>query len=91
VFIKVIGNIWLGVVLLRFRTPRKTGLENALEAARKQNPHMEAYLKGHRRVPKNLPNGYTLGSKEEAICYAGNVIMAWHRHHEALGWLVSQK
>ena len=80
-----------GVVLLRYLTPRKTGLVNALTAARKQNSHIEAYLKGHRRVPKNLPHGYSLGSKEEAICYAGNVIMAWHRHHEVLGWLVSQK
>jgi len=62
----------------------------ALAAARKQNAHIEAYLKGHRKLPKNLPVSYSPGSKEEALCYAEPLLMAWTRHPDAQAWLASQ-
>ncbi|XHR27587.1 MAG: tetratricopeptide repeat protein [Chthoniobacteraceae bacterium] len=80
-----------GLVLLRYLTPRKAGLESALTAARKQNAYMEAYIKGHRSIPKNSPGSYSPGSREEAICYAKDLKMAWDRHPEAVEWLVAQK
>lgn len=69
--------------------PRKA--ETALAAARKQNPHTQAYLKGNRRLPKQLPGGYAPGSKEEAISFAEFLHAAWARHPEALQWLNAQK
>ena len=62
----------------------------ALAVARKQNAHMEAYLKGHRKLPKNLPGSYSPGSKEEALCFAEPLLMAWTRHPDAQAWLSSQ-
>lgn len=68
----------------------KEGAVKALAVARQQNAHMEAYLKGHRKVPKNLPGSYSPGSKEEALCYAGVLLLAWTAHPEAQAWLSSQ-
>lgn len=62
----------------------------ALAVARKQNAHMEAYLKGHRKLPKNLPGSYSPGSKEEALCFAEPLLMAWTRHPDSQAWLSSQ-
>jgi hypothetical protein len=58
--------------------------------ARKQNPHMEAYLRGHRKLPKQLPNAYQIGSREEAVCFAERLRMAWEPHSEARSWLAKQ-
>jgi len=80
-----------GNALLTFLSMEKNGLEIALEAARKQNGHMEAYLLGHRAIPKNTPGGYTLGSQEEAKCFAKSMKDAWDHHPEALAWLALQK
>jgi tetratricopeptide (TPR) repeat protein len=80
-----------GRVLERYLSGDLTGATTALAVARKQNPHTEAYLKGRKRMPKNLPDGYAIGSKEEAICFAEILRQAWERHPQALQWLAGKR
>ena len=80
-----------GRVLERFLSDDSPGAESALAVARKQNPHMQAYVKGHRQIPKTLPEAYGPGSKEEAVCFAGVVRAAWEKHPAALKWLEAHK
>jgi tetratricopeptide (TPR) repeat protein len=77
-------------VLERFLSGEEGAAVDALAAARKQNPHMEAYVKGHRRLPKNLPGYYAPGSKDEAVCFAGILVKAWTAYPEAQTWLLRQ-
>ena len=77
-------------VLERLVSGDEPGASKALAAARKQNPHMEAYLNGHRKLPRNLPASYSVGSKEEALCYAEPLLMAWTLHPEAWAWLAGR-
>lgn len=79
-----------GRVLERLLAGRKTDAARALAVARKQNPHVEVYLKGHRKLPKQVPGSYSPGSKEEALCYAGVLTTAWEAHPEARAWLLEQ-
>lgn len=80
-----------GRVLERFLSNDLNGVMTALAGARKQNPHMQAYVKGHRSLPKHLPEAYSPGSKDEAICFADVVRAAWEKHPAALKWLEAQK
>jgi tetratricopeptide (TPR) repeat protein len=78
-------------VLERYLSDDLAAAVKALQVARKQNPYTEAYLKGHKRLPKFLPDGYSIGSKEEAICFAENLRMAWAAHPTARKWLETQQ
>jgi tetratricopeptide (TPR) repeat protein len=78
-------------VLERWLSGEAAAAEEALEVARKQNPHVQVYVKGHRDVPRSLPDSYSPGSKEEAICFAEVLRCAWARHAEALAWLAGQR
>jgi tetratricopeptide (TPR) repeat protein len=80
-----------GRVLERLLNDDEAGAAQASSIARKQNAHMEAYLKGRRRLPKHLPPAYAPGSKEEAVCFADTLQMAWNRHPEAVRWLAAQR
>ena len=79
-----------GCVLERLLSGDAAAAVKALAVARKQNAHMEAYLKGHLKVPKSLPGSYSSGSKEEALCFAEPLLMAWTRHPDAQAWLSKQ-
>ncbi|HAV63793.1 MAG TPA: hypothetical protein DCY13_15690, partial [Verrucomicrobiales bacterium] len=79
-----------GRVLERFLSGDEAAATRALAVARKQNRHMEAYLKGSRKLPANLPGSYTPGSREEALCYADVLMTAWKAQPEALAWLSRQ-
>jgi tetratricopeptide (TPR) repeat protein len=80
-----------GRVLERLLSGDEAGARKAVAVARKQNPHMEAYLKGRKRPPRHLPDSYAPGSKEEAACFADTLRMAWERHPEAAAWLRALK
>lgn len=67
------------------------GASAALAAARKQNPPMQVYVKGHRALPRELPEAYAPGSKDEALCFAEGLREAWLKHPAALKWLEGQK
>ena len=77
-----------GLVLERHLSGDGAGAEKALQTARKQNPHMEAYLQGRRKVPRHLPEMYSPGTKEEAQSYAGALLPAWEAHPAAKQWLL---
>lgn len=50
-----------------------TGARAALVTARHQNTR----LKGHRKPPKNLPSSCAEGSREEAVTFAGVLLLVW--------------
>ena len=77
-------------VLERYLSEDLPGAATALAVARKQNPHVQVYLKGHREIPKTQPAAYAPGSKDEAICFAGGLRSAWAKHPAALAWLAAQ-
>ena len=79
-----------GRVLERLLVGKEKDAIEGLASARKQNPHIEIYLKGHRKLPKQVPGSYSPGSKEEAICYAEVLTTAWQAHPEAWEWLLKQ-
>ncbi len=79
-----------GQVLERFLSDDAPGAAAALKVARKQNPHVQVYIKGHREIPKIMPEAYSPGSKDEAICFAEGLRSAWEKHPAALAWLVAQ-
>lgn len=59
----------------------------ARAAAREANGYMEAYLLGHRKLPKQMPASYTWKSPEHAVCAALHLIPAWAAHPPAMAWL----
>jgi tetratricopeptide (TPR) repeat protein len=74
--------------LLTFRQKGDTAtarkhLKNALDA----NPHVAEYLSGRKEVPPVLPPSYALGSEEEAIICAADLLGAWEQTEGALDWL----
>jgi tetratricopeptide (TPR) repeat protein len=80
-----------GFVLERFLVEDLVGAKKALAVARKQNSHTEAFLTGRRKPPKQLPDAYSPGSKEEAACFAEPLSEAWDHCPKALKWLEQQK
>ena len=80
-----------GRVLERFLSADMPGASKALTVARKQNRAMEAYVTGKCRVSGSLPDAYSPGSIEEALCFADGVRTAWEKHPTALKWVESQQ
>ena len=76
-------------VLERFLSGIPEEVLTALAVAQKQNAFTKAYLLGHRRLPKNLPDSYAAGSKEEAACFAADLQLAWNAHPTAKKWLAT--
>ncbi len=77
-------------VLERHLSGDLPGAVAALDVARTQNPFTEPYLRGHKRLPKHLPESYAIGTKEEASCFAELLIMVWQLHPEAHKWLTRE-
>ena len=73
-------------VLERFLASDEPEALSALTIARQQNRHVEVFLLG-RTPPKNIPDTYKPGSKEEAVAYATVLTDAWAAHPTALTWL----
>lgn len=80
-----------GRVLERLLMEDFPGAKKDLTVARKQNRHMEAYLTGRRKLPKDQPDAYSPGSKEEALCFAESLFVAWNCHPAASKWLAEQE
>lgn len=86
-----ITAIWrYGWALWTFRregdTPAARG--RLLDAVR-ANPHVPAYLTGRTPIPEMLPGGYSLGSPEEAMLCADELVEIWNETPGALPWLVA--
>lgn len=78
-------------VLERFLSGEMKEAEQALQAARKQNPHTQGYFLEHRKLPKSMPGSYSIGSREEAIIAWDILRHAWKKHPDAQVWLKAQK
>jgi len=77
-------------VLERYLAGDMDGAAKALLQARDQNPHAETFFLEHRRLPKQMPRSYSLGSREEAIIAWDILRHAWKRHPKAQAWLRGQ-
>ncbi|MEE4272313.1 MAG: tetratricopeptide repeat protein, partial [Thermoanaerobaculales bacterium] len=61
-----------------------------LDQAIEVNPHVPDILLGRAIMPAELPDGYTIGSFEEAVVYFLNADEAWGETAGALDWLESR-
>lgn len=86
------STVWAwGYVLEQYLSGDMDGAAKALLAARKQNPHAQAYFLAHRKLPKNMPGSYSPGSQEEAVIAWEILRIAWQKHPDAQSWLKSKK
>jgi tetratricopeptide (TPR) repeat protein len=73
--------------LVEFRTTGEERARPRLEEATKLNPHVQKYLMGSARLPRDLPAAYGVGSDEEAIIAAADLIEVWQATPGAVEWL----
>lgn len=73
--------------LVRFRLGDAQGAELALKKASRTNKHMANLLLGDAPMPREEPDSYTLGSKDEAVLAALQLRPAWNATPGALSWL----
>lgn len=86
------GATWAwAYVLERFLSGAPEEAKKALQEARQQNPHAQAYFLGHRQLPKSMPGSYAIGSREEAIMAWDMLQSAWEKHPAAGEWLAGQR
>ncbi len=83
---------WMAVscwsrVLLALAAESEASAARLLEAARKQNPHVERYLTGQKRRPRRLPSVYSPGAESEALYCVDTLWDAWRAHPKASPWL----
>jgi tetratricopeptide (TPR) repeat protein len=62
----------------------------ALQVAVANNPNVPEYLRGLKRMPREKPSHYGIGSIEEAVVYAELYCNCWKSTPGALDWLASQ-
>lgn len=61
--------------------------KSRLRAAIEQNPFFPAYALGLRRLPKEIPPAYGMGSEEEGVVLVVESIQAWLSVHGAMDFL----
>jgi tetratricopeptide (TPR) repeat protein len=77
--------------LLQFRLHGISEEANeALQVAVANNPHVAKYLRGLKRMPREKPSHYGIGSIEEAVVYTELYSKCWKSTPGALDWLASQ-
>ena len=77
--------------LFAFRTQGDNSKSRrALAAALASNPHVPAYLLGHKPLPRVLPAYTGLGDEREAMSLAVENIQAWQTTEGVLAWLVQR-
>jgi tetratricopeptide (TPR) repeat protein len=74
-------------VLERFLSGDREGAGRVRQEARRENPHVEAFLLGKKKLPRRLPDYMEFGGETEAIHCAVYLAEAWQRHPQALSWL----
>ncbi len=78
---------WTNALLL-YRTQGATAASRqALTAALASNPHVPAYLLGHKPLPAQRPRYTGLGDDHEAAYWAAETIKAWAATPGAFAWL----
>jgi tetratricopeptide (TPR) repeat protein len=84
------ANFAWGRVLERFLADDHTGARKALKTARSANRFVELFLTGQKKLPKDMPEMYSMGSEEEAVLSVINLGGAWDVHQEAASWLFGE-
>ncbi len=84
------ANFAWGRALERFLSGDLAEAAAALKKARKTNSFVELFLTGQKNLPKEMPDMYSPGSKEEAILCLDNMALAWGNFPPALVWLMEQ-
>jgi tetratricopeptide (TPR) repeat protein len=64
--------------------------KSALKEARQVNKHVEAYLTGRKKMPKEGPPYYSPGEPSEAVVCMYEIGGAWKKHPAAIEWLKKQ-
>ncbi|MDI3281161.1 MAG: hypothetical protein QJR13_07310 [Bacillota bacterium] len=80
---------WLyPLALWTFRQKGATSVaERRLTLAFLCNPYVVAFLLGAKKMPKYIPDTYTLGSEEEAIAYLSEGAEVWFKTPSSFQWL----
>jgi len=78
-----------GHVLERFLSRDEPGALKALKNAHRDNPYVLDYLTGKKKPPRNAPEYYSPGSKEEAYEVLAELGRAIEKHPDFLFWLHS--
>lgn len=82
------GPVWAYMhVLLQLRLKQEKAARKALERARSLNPHVEGFLTGKTKLPKEFPFAAAPGSPEEAAAALRFLAPAWTADREAMYWL----
>jgi len=82
------GPVWAYMnVLLQLRLKQEKTARKALERARSLNPHVEGFLTGTTKLPKEFPFAAEPGSPEEAAAALRFLAPAWTADREAMYWL----
>jgi tetratricopeptide (TPR) repeat protein len=74
-------------VLERYLSGDLIGAVEALQLARRQNPHVEPFLVGKAKLPKIRPDYYGIGDITEAVSCMDVIGPSWKAHREAIKWL----
>jgi tetratricopeptide (TPR) repeat protein len=77
-------------VLERLLADDKAGATVALNEARETNPHVEPLLTGKKRMPRETPEYYGFGDKNEAVICVQSIGAAWKSADGAVEWLKYQ-
>ena len=78
--------LW-GQVLLDFATKSENEAVAVLKKARQANSYVEQYFFPRKQRPKESPQFYSPGNKDEAIVCARMLHLAWKAHAPARRWL----
>jgi tetratricopeptide (TPR) repeat protein len=74
-------------VLERYLSGDLIAAVEALQEARKQNPHVEPFLAGRTKLPKTRADSYSPGEITEAMMCMDVIAPSWETHREAIQWL----
>ena len=78
--------------LLAFRAEGDSpAARTSLRQARQANPHVVRFLLAEDDLPPGLPSAYGLGSEEEAVICATELVEAWQATPDAVQWLDGQE
>jgi tetratricopeptide (TPR) repeat protein len=77
-------------VLLDLRRGDHVAAKAALLAAMEYNSHVASFLTGKKKLPAQLPETYSPGTRDEAVLYMASFAESWLVSSNALEWLISQ-
>ena len=76
------------MALVQFRLHGDTAqAKGHLRKALESNPRVPEFLCGKKRMPRQMPGHYSLGSRDEAVIYVGLTGKCWKHTPEAIEWL----